>query len=277
MRIATAYLRALFDRRPRLLPAGAPGPALEVDAGEQLVTAAALARYREVCQLEDDGVPITFPQVLAAPVHLRMITGSGFPLRAMGLVHLSNRIAQQRPLEPGASYRLRCALHGYQEEERGQVFDLRSEFSDAQGPCWSASTRFMARRPRSGPKPVPEPSAPLGAERARFEVAGDTGRRYAPVSGDYNPIHLYRWSARLFGFPRAIAHGMWAAARSLGLLGLATPGAAVLELAFKTPLLLPSTVVLNAEEAGGETRFALYAADDGRPHLVASLSPGAAP
>src|SRR6266487_1403229 len=46
-----------------------------------------------------------------------------------------------------------------------------------------------------------------------WELPADLGRRYAAVSGDRNPIHLYRLTAWLFGFRRPIAHGMWAAAR----------------------------------------------------------------
>ena len=51
-----------------------------------------------------------------------------------------------------------------------------------------------------------------------MRVPGDIGRRYAAVSGDRNPIHLYPLTARAFGFPRAIAHGMWLKARTLAAL-----------------------------------------------------------
>ena len=39
---------------------------------------------------------------------------------------------------------------------------------------------------------------------------GETeGRAYAALTGDYNPIHVSHLGARLFGFKRAITHGMW--------------------------------------------------------------------
>jgi acyl dehydratase len=53
---------------------------------------------------------------------------------------------------------------------------------------------------------------------ARWWVPADAGRRYAPLSGDWNPIHLNALAARLFGFRRAIAHGMWVKARCLAAL-----------------------------------------------------------
>jgi acyl dehydratase len=37
----------------------------------------------------------------------------------------------------------------------------------------------------------------------------DQGTRYAGVVNDYNPIHLYKFTANLFGFKKPIAHGMF--------------------------------------------------------------------
>ena len=56
-----------------------------------------------------------------------------------------------------------------------------------------------------------------------IDVPGDIGRRYAGVSGDPNPIHMYAVTARLFGFKSAIAHGMWSYARVLAALGAQRP------------------------------------------------------
>ena len=61
----------------------------------------------------------------------------------------------------------------------------------------------------------------LAADRRVRRSGGclrDIGRRYGAVSGDRNPIHLYPLTARLFGFRRAIAHGMWTKARCLAAL-----------------------------------------------------------
>jgi acyl dehydratase len=82
-----------------------------------------------------------------------------------------------------------------------------------------------------------------------WRVPADAGRRYAAVSGDVNPIHLNPVTAKAFGFPRAIAHGMWTAARALAALQGRVPEAATLEVGFRRPLLLPSTVELVTEPA----------------------------
>lgn len=87
---------------------------------------------------------------------------------------------------------------------------------------------------------------------------GNLGREFAALCGDYNPIHIYDWAARLLGFKRCIAHGICVtdrilhhlqpiAASSLPLskkgaeaAGAGQGGRISLELHFKKPVLLPS-------------------------------------
>jgi len=101
---------------------------------------------------------------------------------------------------------------------------------------------------------------------AEWRLAGDVGRRYGAASGDRNPIHLYPLTARLFGFRRAIAHGMWTVARCLAAHG--TPAAAVLRADFRAPVPLPGTVTYAAEDGLFELRAA-----DGRTHLTGGVYP----
>jgi acyl dehydratase len=89
------------------------------------------------------------------------------------------------------------------------------------------------------------------SELTRWKAPADIGRRYARVSGDYNPIHLSALTARLFGFPQAIAHGLWNKARTLAALGEHLPAANIeIEVEFKKPVRLPSEVILHASVAG---------------------------
>jgi acyl dehydratase len=77
-----------------------------------------------------------------------------------------------------------------------------------------------------------------------------------------NPIHLHAWSARAMGFPRAIAHGMWTAARTLATLGPRADGPSSSSVWFRKPVLLPSSVELVV--------------DDGADRVVAGLVSGRA-
>ncbi|MGV9250470.1 MaoC/PaaZ C-terminal domain-containing protein [Streptomyces sp. NPDC003697] len=110
-----------------------------------------------------------------------------------------------------------------------------------------------------------EPPLPAVAE---WRLAGDVGRRYGAASGDRNPIHLSPLTARLFGFPRAVAHGMWTVARCLAAYG--TPPAARVRAEFRAPVLLPGTVTYAADATG---RFALRDGRGERVHLTGGVRP----
>jgi acyl dehydratase len=109
---------------------------------------------------------------------------------------------------------------------------------------------------------VPQPTA-------IWRVGPDTGRRYAAVSGDHNPIHTSRLGARLFGFARPIAHGMWTKARCLAALDGRLPDAYTVDVAFKLPILLPAKVGFHAAPAW---TFAVHDAKSGRPHLSGTVT-----
>jgi acyl dehydratase len=101
-------------------------------------------------------------------------------------------------------------------------------------------------------------------------VPEDIGRRYGAVSGDRNPIHLHGWSAKLFGMPRPIAHGMWLKARCLAELEPTLPDAFSVAVRFKLPLFLPAQVAFGRTDGAFEVRDA----SSGKPHLGGTLSPG---
>ena len=92
------------------------------------------------------------------------------------------------------------------------------------------------------------------------------------MSGDLNPIHVHPLRARLFGFPSAIAHGMWTKARCLAALGPQLPGAFTVEVAFRRPILLPATVKFAEAREPGGIRFGVRDAERGTPHLDGLLT-----
>jgi len=101
-------------------------------------------------------------------------------------------------------------------------------------------------------------------------VPARVGGDYAAVSGDHNPIHTSRIGARLFGFPRPIAHGMWTKARAIAALEGRLPAAYTVDVAFKQPILLPAKVGFTATERADGWDFRV---DGKRPHLAGQVTP----
>ncbi|MFJ4345738.1 MaoC family dehydratase [Pseudomonas sp. NPDC089401] len=253
---ASLYLRAASKRKISgdTLPAAGLRSFIRVQPGN-------LAAYRKLCHFTDDRrLPGTYPHVMAFSLQLQLLTAREFPFPLLGLVHLHNRIEVLRPL--GGIDGLHFAVHAdnLQAHAKGGTFDLVTEAEDGLGLLWRETSRMLVRglkldgQPADGPErdPMPLPEA------TRWYADSDIGRRYARVCGDYNPIHLSAASARLFGFPTAIAHGMWSQAMALAALHTHLPASKYLfEVDFRKPVRLPSEVVLSASEAGpaGELRL----------------------
>jgi len=279
------YPRAVFGRRAALVPEGQTVPRLEGSVEAVVARPRHLARYREVCGFAPDGqLPIAYPHVLAMPLHVALLTHPRFVVRLMGLIHVGNEIHQLRAMPDDGSYRLRTWIEGHRESDRGHEFELYTEADDRAGTVWHEKSTLLARRPGRGgqasrsarqtlryEKPAPS-DAP---EMVDLEVPRAVGRRYGWLSGDLNPIHLGDRGARLFGFDRAVAHGMWSMARTLAALGpqvLAPPVRAHIE--FKFPLFMPTIAHLEHWPREGRRVFVLKDAETERPHLAGSTRPG---
>jgi acyl dehydratase len=276
--LAAIYMRALFDRRPRRLPPGSGAIRIEAEAGAVWAEPARLAAYREVCELPDsDELPLTYPHILAGSVHMAMLLHPEFPLRMVGLVHLTNDIESFLPVPVHGRLALDCRLESGRSKPRGDEFRLVTEALLNGELAWRETMNFLAPAPRKEAGRAPPEAPDLPPLLAEWEVPADTGRRYARVSGDWNPIHLAGLLARPFGFPAAIAHGMWTVARCLGRLANGAPGpGARLEVRFLKPLLLPGRVGLHvdAPNAAGDQAFWLASSDGRTAHLKGTWNPG---
>jgi acyl dehydratase len=270
---------ALTRKRPGVQ--GLPKVGLRVR--ELRAPAGLLARYRTVCGFDADGfLPPTYPQVLAAPLHLALLGRADFPYPVLGLIHVRNDIRQVRRLAEGAPLSVSAWFEAQREAPAGIELDLRTVVESDGAPVWQATTTMLRRRAvkREGERRAPGSDAEaqrFAASRpASWRVPADTGRRYARASGDYNPIHLTALTARPFGFARAIAHGMWTLARCVAELGEVAQGEGLsLRCDFRRPLLLPAQVTFQTLRQGEAVDFRV-ASQDGKPHLLGRLEAGLA-
>ncbi|MFD4024799.1 MaoC family dehydratase [Streptomyces sp. NPDC058576] len=237
-----------------------------------------LAAYGRICGFTEAGpLPLTYPHVLAFPLTLRLMTGRAFPLPVLGLVHTWIEITPHRAVQPTEPLELTAQAWGLTPHRRGTEVTMATEARVAGELVWESRSGYLSRHRHAAPavdrataSPAPAPAAPAAEElpaRAEWRLPGDLGRRYGAVSGDRNPIHLHPLAARLFGFPRAIAHGMWTAARCLAEAGNVADIRSV-RAEFKAPVLLPATVTYAADTAG--SAFALRG-PEGRVHLVGAV------
>lgn len=250
-----------------------------------------LAAYARVCGFSlRDSVPATYPHILAFPLQMSLMTHSSFPFPAIGLVHIYNKITQRRPVRLGETLSLRVWATPIEPHPRGRQFSLRTEARVGAELVWEeVSTNLRRGGSGSGSDNAKAPQVPSAEDlpaAATWKLPGDLGRRYASVSGDRNPIHMHPLSARLFGFPSAIAHGMWTKARCLAAMEPRPPAAFTVEAAFKKPILLPATVEFTESSSSSPSpsegassspqgvRFGVRDAKKQTPHLDGELTFG---
>jgi acyl dehydratase len=269
------YPRVLLTPRPPVTGVESP-PEINVIVRGVRIDAAAADRYAAMCGfVPAAGLPVTYPHVLAMPLHLKIFAQRAFALRPMGLIHLSNAIECPGALAAGRPMDIAVSACNYQRTDAGLAFDMTTNISAGGEALWRETCVFLSRWPepteRTGGRPPRPPKAPKDATvLAELDVTGETARAYARVSSDFNPIHLSDRAARFVGLKGAISHGMWSLARSLAQSPLpAIPRGARIETQFLTPVQLPARVAVKEWTADGQTKRALCDVRTGRVHMYA--------
>ncbi len=239
-------------------------------------------RYLAVCGGEDRlGLPILYPQVMGTPLTMALMAHPEFPLPALGLVHMENHVFQIRAPRVGEKLDFRVEIPSLDRTPRGYEFNMRTEVRDESGELiWHSTALILSRakdtdQPRTAREPRKAPTPSDWPLMQSYRLESNLGRRYARVSGDFNPIHLTAPTAKLLGFKQAIIHGMWSAAAIAASLGT-SEGACEYHCEFKTPLFLPGKGNLHAQQKSGQTSFLLQDARSFRPILTGSYKEGAA-
>jgi acyl dehydratase len=265
------------SRLPFIGGGGGDVPDQELTRADVAVDRARLAAYDRVCGFDvSDTLPPTYPHMLAFPMHLALMTDGRFPLPAIGLVHIANTITAYRPIGAAETLSLRVWATPIEPHPRGRQFTIRTEARVGDELVWEeASTNLKRGRPNDDAAPPTDPPPADGIPAAAtWTLPGDLGRRYGGVSGDLNPIHVHPLTARLFGFPAAIAHGMWTKARCLAALGpqLSVRHPYTVRVAFKRPILLPATVQFAEAARADGIAFGVRDASRQTPHLDGEVS-----
>lgn len=167
-------------------------------------------------------------QTLSLPMQIQMMVTDPFPFKPMGLVHVANKIDVSFLPEQNASLQLSTAFGDVYYHRRGWLFEVITQAEVGGVMAVKGTSYYLARKKHSAEvnkyhqdtgSALPSWILDMGHNKHTHEISSvdlvfqaDTGRRYAKVSGDYNPIHLYPYTAKLLGFNKAIAHGMFSKA-----------------------------------------------------------------
>lgn len=177
-------------------------------------------RYNVLLGFRKREIPVTYYYLVAQRAQLSTMLQKQLPFRVIGMIHVENELVEHAPAKfdqalniittlqierrtvTGARY---CVLETIAEHNDGKVFTCRSRYLATAGQRLEKLSR--GRKEKTS-------HTLMGS----WKLDRSSGRRYASVSGDWNPIHLWKWSARLMGFRSPIIHGMHTVAKACAVL-----------------------------------------------------------
>lgn len=258
---ATLLLRALL-KRPHGAGAVPPAP-LDSEFLVEAFDRADIERYNAALGFLKNSAPgappLTYYYLAVQRAHLVTMLAPAFPYRIAGMVHVENALVLHGG-QPRGPMRLSTRIDILPPTGSGAVYcALETEGRCGEALVFTCTSTYLARRGKRRGGAAPAPADP-GAAIAEWTLPPSAGRAYARVSGDWNPIHLARWTARLMGLREPIIHGMHsvgkAAAQLEQLSGRRGQHMSAISVRFRAPIPLGATVVL-AQGTEPDT-YALY-------------------
>jgi len=207
---AWPLVRALFKRAARV-SAGLIQASYRLDR----IDIDHVRRYSNAFGFPPGLVPLTYLYLLAQRAQLATMLDRAIPFRIVGLIHVSNDLVMHCEVRTDAPLMLVTTLSMPEPGTNGAVECVLETVASADGQTvFTCTSRYLIKRGQRAKHAPASPSiAPMGDVVGEWVVTGDAGRRYAALSGDWNPIHLWPWSARLMGMHAPIIHGMETMAR----------------------------------------------------------------
>ncbi|QJR82090.1 hypothetical protein CA267_015700 [Alteromonas pelagimontana] len=225
-------------------------------------------------------------QTRATNLQMQCLADKGSPFPLLGLIHRTNEIIQQTQVDVSKPAKLTARFHDVQAHVKGWEIGIKVTAEQQGQDVYQAIGRYLIRINAPHVERKVDSSFPPKAQWEQFNEVTDIdvpegiGRRYAKLSGDYNPIHLSRFSARPFGFDKTIAHGMWTLAKCVSEIEKhvrrkenAADPISQIYCEFKRPVFLPALTHLLMDNPEQHTAtFALVGNEKTAPHILGTVS-----
>jgi hypothetical protein len=237
---ARLLLRALFKRAGT-----APAGPLSSEFVAGAVDRADVERYNAALGFSPDSIPITYYYLAVQRAHLLTMLAPAFPYRIAGMVHVENALVLHGAPPRQETMRLSTRIDILPPTASGAVYcALETDGRCGDVPIFTCTSKYLAVR---GQRQAREARAAVeaGVTLGEWTLPRSAGRAYARVSGDWNPIHLARWTARLMGLRAPIIHGMHSVGKTAARLEeVSGRRVTAISVRFRAPVPLGATVVL---------------------------------
>ncbi len=245
-------------------------------------------RYNALTHWDNCFAAVVHPnyiQTLSLPLQLDMMVDKAFPFKPMGLVHLANKIEVNCLPDQTATLRIKTEFANVYLHRKGWLFELvtsagYADIDVTNETLVKATSYYLARTKHdltgidlqaNQYKDLPKwlklqrgasqmniieqqmrnaKQSDIDTENHSEDLyfSANVGRKYAKVSGDFNPIHLHPLTAKILGFKKAIVHGMYSKAWVLSKIAHQQAfykQPFTVKIVFHQPIALPANTVLQ--------------------------------
>lgn len=234
-------------------------PALSAQQENMLISPKHLAVFKKMCGYKQGNkIPATYLQSLAMPMILGILSDKQFPIRAIGKMHVGNKVTVVESFDPRQPVTLKVCIGSSLLTSRGLEWDIDFSAMVDNQLVWTGVSTYLYQC-QTGISSRVKPKMIRGDEPQDWQVQKGIGRRYGYLTGDCNPMHLSSLTAKLFGFKNAIAHGMWTKSRCIAGLEDQLPESGYsVDVSFQRPVFIPSQVRFYTRQLETGQHFSLF-------------------
>jgi len=202
--------------------------------------------------------PLTYLYILAQRAQLASMLHPQFTIAIPGLIHLENELERNNTIDFEAPFELVVKGRVAYKDAGALIPTFEVAFIQREQQVARCKSVYLARRKRKKPSKKQQLAA-YSMEpdfKEDWVLPADMGRRYAQISGDWNPIHTSGWLAKLMGLKQPIIHGWYMVSRVCKEVELSRQKELnAISVQFKSPAYLPGTSIFEYVEQSDNLSF----------------------
>lgn len=168
--------------------------------------------YRNLFKLSSNSpLPHSFAFIAGFPTLLTALSAKEFGFSPLGLIHLSSDFISLDKIDYQDKFDIELKVNQQIQHPLGTEIQIESRFFQ-HGVCCLINKNTLLKKSRR-PKGHDQQKRKLStySQPTTYKTSQREIFNYAKLSGDFNPIHLHKKLATLFGMPKSIVHGLFLA------------------------------------------------------------------
>lgn len=158
-------------------------------------------------------IPPLFPVTMFIDPMIQIVTDDTLNLDILRMVHGEQEILYHRSLRPGEKIKTKVKLDSIDVKEAGDILWAKMTGYAGEELVFEMRAGLFFKKTKKGkktskPKTKEDPIERQIRIRKQMKVSSDQSVRYAAASGDENPIHVDKDTAKAAGLPDIILHGL---------------------------------------------------------------------